>query len=1043
MAHLLRQLSSSPMSVMLTTAIIYLSIAIPLLVIHEVVPPAPSDDALPSGLNISEAWLDLAELTKAYHPYASRRNDEVHEWLLRRVEGILGSNGVSWSSENGHIPISPQEFGKADGGEQTAPFPGFIGVETNGDIKEEEELRKRDASPLVTIFNDLQSNVTCSGLGAIGADGKGRLPGQTVYFEGTNIIVYIRGTEDEEGEWWKSSLHLRNTHGQGGILVNAHYDSVSTGFGATDDGVGVVTILQLIRYFTSTGRQPKKGIVALFNNGEEDFLNGARAYTQHPMSLFTHTFLNLEGAGAGGRAVLFRSTDTEVTRAYAKSSHPFGSVVGGDGFKQGMIRSQTDYVVFEDILGLRGLDVSFWTPRARYHTNQDNARHTSRDSIWHMLSTSISTVEALTSDTSGTFNSPRGDNSFGKVKNGKGSDGVWFDLFGKGFAVFGLRTLFAWSLTFLIACPLAIILTIYLLIREDKFYLFSSSVPSQGGSDEADVPLNGWRGAFRWPLTFIVATALTVGSGMLIVKINPLIIYSSQYSVWTMALTLNFCVFWFIMRGADFVRPSALHRTYAYFWMFILGWIILVAVTVLEDRFKIASGYYFVFYEIAIFFALAISLLELFALPTKTQYAAYIHAQDEAVESINALPDSDALIAPTEDEHPEQESAEAAADEAEEQEPTESTPLFGGDGAGRSRTTTFANYARRSFRRVRAHDGSSDSITGESEPYGLEQSWSGKLPRWTWAIQLLLLAPLTLILLGQIGLLVVTATGQTGPDGSALLVPYVLLTTFATLLLLPLTPTLHRFTYHLPTFLFLLFTGTLIYNLTAFPFSAENRYKAYFQQTIDLDTGSNLVTISGLETFVRELIKDIPSASGQDIECTTRPLRAGVTFCSYTGTPPQVVPGVPGVPPEKSYADWLSYTATRERGTNKATIRVSGKNTRSCAIRFARPVKDVKVTGAGTDTRFDVVPQQVGSGEVKLWKREWEGEWEVEVEWGVGEGKKVGEEGMEGRVVCLWADFNERGVIPALDEVVAFVPGWVGVSKLSDGLVEGSKAFNV
>ena len=176
-----------------------------------------------------------------------------------------------------------------------------------------------------------------------------------------------------------------------------------------------------------------------------------------------------------------------------------------------------------------------------------------------------------------------------------------------------------------------------------------------------------------------------------------------------MALTLNFCVFWFIMRGADFVRPSALYRTYTYFWMFILGWIVLVAVTVLEDRFKIASGYFFVFYEIAFFFALAISLLELFALPTKTQFAANVHAQDEAVENINALPDSDALIAPAGDEHPEPESAEATG-EAEEAEPTESTPLFGGDGARRSRTTTFA---RRSFRRVRAHDESSDSINVE------------------------------------------------------------------------------------------------------------------------------------------------------------------------------------------------------------------------------------------------------------------------------------------------------------------------------------------
>jgi Zn-dependent M28 family amino/carboxypeptidase len=174
-------------------------------------------------------------------------------------------------------------------------------------------------------------------------------------------MVYIRGSEDEEGDWWnEKSLETMKTHGKGGVLVNAHYDSVSTGFGATDDGVGVVTVLQLIRYFTTPGNSPKKGVVALLNNGEEDFLNGARAYVVHPLSQFAHTFLNLEGAGAGGRATLFRTTDTEVTRAYRKSSNPYGSVVSGDGFKQGFVRSQTDYVIFEDKLGLRGLDVAFW-----------------------------------------------------------------------------------------------------------------------------------------------------------------------------------------------------------------------------------------------------------------------------------------------------------------------------------------------------------------------------------------------------------------------------------------------------------------------------------------------------------------------------------------------------------------------------------------------------------------------------------------------------------------------------------------------------------
>lgn len=544
MAHILHLCTGTPAAVMVITVIVYLAISIPLVVIHEIVPPAPSKQVLfNGGLNLTEAWLDLAELTNGYRPYNSRRNDDVHDWLLRRIEGILAENDISWSNEMGHISTAPQLLAASEVKEKQAgkgeikPFTGFIDVETGeqASIKqhnEKEELRKRTNSPLVTIFNDLQSNVTCSGLGNLGSSGQGRLPGQSVYFEGTNIIVYIRGTEDEEGEWWKTDLSSAITHGQGGVLVSAHYDSVSTGFGATDDGVGVITILQLIRYFTTFGNRPKKGIVALLNNGEEDFLNGARAFTQHPMSLFTHTFLNLEGAGAGGRAVLFRTTDTEVTRAYAQSRNPFGTVVAADGFKQGFIRSQTDYIIFDEVLGLRGLDVAFWAPRARYHTDQDDIRHTSVDSIWHMLSAALTTVKSLTSDTSDTFNSPRGDRASGKVKNGNGSDGVWFDLFGKGFAVFGLRTLFAWSVTFLVACPLAIALIIYLLVQQDKFYYFSASTLYDSSSEEGElITLDGWKGAFRWPIILIIATGLTVGSGLLIAKVNPLIVYSSPYAV--------------------------------------------------------------------------------------------------------------------------------------------------------------------------------------------------------------------------------------------------------------------------------------------------------------------------------------------------------------------------------------------------------------------------------------------------------------------------------------------------------------------------------
>lgn len=512
----------APIPVTVIVSAVYLALVIPLIIIHTTVPKAPSHPAPYAGINITEAWLDLAELSHGYHPYNSRQNDIVHNWLLGRIDAILVENNVHFTTGPQALPEPLQEDERAHTSSQLDAPRETPTVQ--------EDLKARVISPAVTVFNDYQSNVSFSAAGAIGSAGQGRLPGLSVYFEGTNIIAYIRGTEDVEGEWWASDSYATKKHEKGGVLVNAHYDSVSTGYGTTDDGIGVVTVLQLIRYFTTPGNRPKKGIVALLNNGEEDFLNGARAYTRHPLSNFAYTFLNLEGTGPGGRAVLFRTTDTEVTRAYSRSPHPFGTVVAADGFKAGFIRSATDYSVFQDVLGLRGLDVSFYEPRARYHTNEDDTKYTSRDSLWHMLSTSISTVKSLTSDTSSTFEGPRRDGAKDKVRNGKPTDGVWFDLFGRGFAVFALHAMFAWSLTILIVTPLALVLVSFLLLRKDKLYFFSTNIRS--GEDRAmHVELHGWKGVFRFPAAFLVSSGLTVGSAFLVRKFNPLIIYSSQYAV--------------------------------------------------------------------------------------------------------------------------------------------------------------------------------------------------------------------------------------------------------------------------------------------------------------------------------------------------------------------------------------------------------------------------------------------------------------------------------------------------------------------------------
>lgn len=57
-------------------------------------------------------------------------------------------------------------------------------------------------------------------------------------------------------------------------LSSAHLDSVSTAFGATDDAIGVVSLIAFVEYL-STKVRTKRTAIFNINNGEEDGLHGA------------------------------------------------------------------------------------------------------------------------------------------------------------------------------------------------------------------------------------------------------------------------------------------------------------------------------------------------------------------------------------------------------------------------------------------------------------------------------------------------------------------------------------------------------------------------------------------------------------------------------------------------------------------------------------------------------------------------------------------------------------------------------------------------
>lgn len=241
-----------PAQVTIWGTLVYATLFAVLVVVHVTVPPAPSDPHPISGIDLTQAWYDLEFLSDGYHPWGSRRNDVVKQYLLGRIAKVLETNKVQ------HKSVYATERGWRSDREGVQP---------------------------VTVFANDSSNFTS-------LDDWTNRP-VTLYGESDNILVYIRGSEDQEGDWWNATAKY---HGTSGVLVNAHYDSVSSGYGATDDGVGIVTILQLISHFTTKGNRPRRGIVALLNNAEENGLFGARSYVRHPLAQFPVSNSNARAA---------------------------------------------------------------------------------------------------------------------------------------------------------------------------------------------------------------------------------------------------------------------------------------------------------------------------------------------------------------------------------------------------------------------------------------------------------------------------------------------------------------------------------------------------------------------------------------------------------------------------------------------------------------------------------------------------------------------------------------------------------------------------
>jgi hypothetical protein len=181
------------------------------------------------------------------------------------------------------------------------------------------------------------------------------------------------------------------------LLLNAHYDSNPAGPGASDDGMGVATLLGVARVMKD---QPlRRPIILLFNEGEELGLVGARAFLDDPLSRQVDSLINLEARGVRGPVNMFETSRPNAApmALYAAAvAHPVANSLSTDVYRT--MPNYTDVNTFASRRWLT-LNLAPIGNETRYHSAGDDLAAQDPATLQHMGDQTLALAEALANGT--------------------------------------------------------------------------------------------------------------------------------------------------------------------------------------------------------------------------------------------------------------------------------------------------------------------------------------------------------------------------------------------------------------------------------------------------------------------------------------------------------------------------------------------------------------------------------------------------------------------------------------------------------------------
>lgn len=178
------------------------------------------------------------------------------------------------------------------------------------------------------------------------------------------------------------------------VLLVAHYDSVPAGPGASDDGMGVATLLEVARAIR--GERFHNPVVFLVDDGEEAGLLGAEAFVaDDALAREASVVVNIENRGTYGASNMFETSrgNRWLIRHFASSAaRPMASSLFYAIYDA--LPNDTDVTVFKragkaavNFAAIRGVN--------RYHTPLDDLAHASPRTLQHHGDNVLAMTRAL------------------------------------------------------------------------------------------------------------------------------------------------------------------------------------------------------------------------------------------------------------------------------------------------------------------------------------------------------------------------------------------------------------------------------------------------------------------------------------------------------------------------------------------------------------------------------------------------------------------------------------------------------------------------